>query len=131
MSLTNLCSCILMKDQKMRQIINDIYLLFLRIMNLTSFILRKIIFIIFFKNLRLYPSPPLQKSSKRFLISIFFPSGEGGHPPPPLDPPCSTPRHFVPLTRVSPLFTTIHPPPPFHQIMEYRVTIWHFERRPE
>ena len=35
MSLTiNLCSCTLMKDHKMRQIINDIYLLFLKIMNL-------------------------------------------------------------------------------------------------
>ena len=49
-----------------------------------------------------------QKSSKHFLISIFFPDGEGGHPLP--DPPPA--RHFVPRTRVSPLFITIHAPPP-------------------
>ena len=39
MSLTNLCSCALTKDHKMRQIINDLYLLFIRIMNLASFLL--------------------------------------------------------------------------------------------
>ena len=37
MSLTNLCSCALIKDHKMRLIINDLYLLFLRIMNLASY----------------------------------------------------------------------------------------------
>ena len=41
MSLTNLCSCALMKDHK---IINDLYLLFLRIMNLASFLFKKKIF---------------------------------------------------------------------------------------
>ena len=45
MSFTNLCSCALIKDHKMRQIINNFYLLFLRIMNLASFILRKNIWI--------------------------------------------------------------------------------------
>ena len=50
----------------------------------------------------------LQKISKHFLISIFFPMGRGDttlpHPPPT--------RHFVPRTRASPLFITIHAPPP-------------------
>ena len=58
MSLTNLCSYALMKDHTMRQIINDIYLLFLRIMNLVSFFLRTKILIYFCKKLRLYPPPP-------------------------------------------------------------------------
>ena len=62
MSLTNLCSCALMKDHKMGQIINDLYLLFLRIMNLASFFLRTIFRTIIFKNLRLSP-PPLNKVS--------------------------------------------------------------------
>ena len=43
---------------KMRQLINDLYLLFLRIKNLASFFLRKNILIYFFKNLRLSPPPP-------------------------------------------------------------------------
>ena len=55
MSLTNLCTCALIKDHKMRQIINELYLLFLRIMNLAYIFLRKNILIYFFKNLRLYP----------------------------------------------------------------------------
>ena len=56
-SLTNLCSCALIKDHQMKQIINNIYLLSIRIMNLA---LRKnICTLFFFKNLRLYPlSPP-------------------------------------------------------------------------
>ena len=49
----------------------------------------------------------LQKSSKHFLISIFFHKGRGDTPLP--DPPPA--RHFVPRTRASPLFGTIHAPP--------------------
>ena len=41
MSLTNLCSCGLIKDHKMRQIINDFYILFLKFMNLESFFKNK------------------------------------------------------------------------------------------
>ena len=39
MSLTNICSCALTKDHKMRQITNDLYQLFIRIINLASFLL--------------------------------------------------------------------------------------------
>ena len=47
------------KNHKMRQIINNLYLLFLIIMNLASFFLRQNICIYFVKNLRVYPlSPP-------------------------------------------------------------------------
>ena len=49
----------------------------------------------------------LQKSSKHFLISIFFQVGRGDTPLP--DPPPA--RHFVPRTRASPLSMTIHAPP--------------------
>ena len=49
----------------------------------------------------------LQKSSKHFLISIFFQMGRGDTPLP--DPPPA--RHFVPRTRASPLSMTIHAPP--------------------
>ena len=42
-SLTNICLCALMKDHKMRQIINDLYLLFLRIMKMASFFKEKIL----------------------------------------------------------------------------------------
>ena len=42
----------------MRQIINNLSLLFLRNMNLASLFLRKNILIYFFKNLILYPLPP-------------------------------------------------------------------------
>ena len=55
----------------------------------------------------------LQKSSKHFLISIFFHKGRGDTPLP--DPPPA--RHFLPRTRASPLFGTIHAPP-FHQILD-------------
>ena len=48
-----------------------------------------------------------QKSSKHFLISIFFRDGEGDTSLP--DPPPA--RHFVPRSRASPLFMTIHAPP--------------------
>ena len=58
MSLTNLCSCALIKDHKMRQIINDLYLLFLRIMNLASFSLRTNILIYLFKIWDCTPSLP-------------------------------------------------------------------------
>ena len=49
----------------------------------------------------------LQKSSKHFLISIFFHMGRGDTPLP--DPPPAP--HFVPRTRASPLSMTIHAPP--------------------
>ena len=55
MSLINVCSCALIKDHKMRQIINDLYLLFLRIMNFK----KKYFDLFFFQELRLYPSSPL------------------------------------------------------------------------
>ena len=55
----------------------------------------------------------LQKSSKHFLISIFFQMGRGDIPLP--DPPPAW--HFVPRTRASPLSITIHAPP-FHQILD-------------
>ena len=103
MSLINLCSCTLMKDHKMRQIINDLYPPFSRIMNLASFLSRQIIFEIV---------PPLLLFSKRFLISIFFPSGEGGHPLPVPPPPSS------PLRASNEGFALVHynshpsPPPP-------------------
>ena len=52
----------------------------------------------------------LQKSSKHFLISIFFPPGEGGHPHIPVPP---THRSaLVPRRRDLPLFMTIHAPLP-------------------
>ena len=55
----------------------------------------------------------LQKSSKHFLISIFFQMGRGDtllpHPPPA--------RHFVPRTRASSLSMSIHAPP-FPQILD-------------
>ena len=50
----------------------------------------------------------LQKSSKHFLISIFFQMGRGDTPLP--DPPPA--RHFVPRTTASPLSMTIHAPLP-------------------
>ena len=49
----------------------------------------------------------LQKSSKHFLISIFFQMGRGDTPLP--HPPPA--RHFLPRTRASPLSMTIHAPP--------------------
>ena len=55
----------------------------------------------------------LRKSSKHFLISIFFHTGRGDPPPA---------RHFVPRTRASPLFGTIHAPrhyySPFNAIID-------------
>ena len=134
MSLTNLCSCTLMKDHKMRQIINDIYLLFLRIMTLASLFFKNNYFDLFFKNLRLCPLSPFRShlSISDFHFHFLSIWGDGGHPPPPhLPVPPPPPRHFRPRTRASPLFITIPPPPPFHQILGYRVTIWHFDRKPE
>ena len=58
----------LMKDHKMGQIINDIYLLFLRIMNLASF--KKKIDLFIFKNLRLYPLSPPPPSIKICMADI-------------------------------------------------------------
>ena len=58
MSLTNICSCALIKDHKMRQIINDLYLLFLRIMNLAYIFLRTNILIYFLRIWDCTPSPP-------------------------------------------------------------------------
>ena len=69
----------------------------------------------------------LQKSSKRFLF--YFHLERGGHPPSLSHPD----PHFMPRTRALPLFIAIHapPPPPFHQILECRVTIWLLDRIPE
>ena len=50
----------------------------------------------------------LQKSSRHFLIYIFFQMGRGGDTPLPDPPPT---RHFVPRTRALPLFMTIRAPP--------------------
>ena len=74
MSLTNLCSCALMKDNKMRQIINDLYLLFLRIMNLASFFWRKNILIYFFKEFYIVPplSPPPPPLSRKLGLWYFW-----------------------------------------------------------
>ena len=54
----SMCSCALIKDDIMRQIINDLYLLFLRIKNLAGFFMNKYFDLFLFKNLRLYPPPP-------------------------------------------------------------------------
>ena len=59
MSLTNLCSCALIKDHKMRQIINDLSLLFFKSYEFGIIFLRTNILIYVFKNLRLYPLSPV------------------------------------------------------------------------
>ena len=59
MSFTNLYLCALIKDHKMRQIMNNLYLLFLIFLKLALFCFKKKYFDLFFlKNLRLYPPPP-------------------------------------------------------------------------
>ena len=87
MSLTNLCSCALIKYHKMRQIINDLYLLFLRIMNLAF--LRKIFWYIFLRIWDCTPSsppPPLWRLTCKtpipkllFLISSQLVIGSSHH----------------------------------------------------
>ena len=67
-----------MKDNKITQIINDLYLLFLRIMNLASFFFKKKYFdLFFFKNLRLYSLlflgiMNLASFKKKIYFDLFF-----------------------------------------------------------
>ena len=72
MSLTNLCSCALIKDHKIRQIINDLCLLFLRIMNLASFSLRYNILIYFFVRIYIAPLPPPPLYSEYGNLSLQY-----------------------------------------------------------
>ena len=73
MSLTNICSCALVKDHQMSQIINYLYQLFLRMMNLASFCLRTDILIYFFEEFETVPPLPPPPS---YMENI-------GSPPPP------------------------------------------------
>ena len=79
MSLTNLCSCALMKDHIMRQVINNRYLTILRIMNLASFFKNKYFDLFFLKNLSLYPfpPPPLYSVSPLMKTALFVGGGGG------------------------------------------------------
>ena len=66
-----------MKDHKMRQIINDVYLLFIRIMNMASFFKKKY-FDLFL--LRIWDSTPSSRPSIKALImsSLIFLVSQGG-----------------------------------------------------
>ena len=69
-------TCALIKDHTMRQIINNLYLLFLKIINLAYIFLRTNILINFFKNLRLYPlfppPPPPVRNSLSHSLELFY-----------------------------------------------------------
>ena len=71
MTLTNLCSCALMKDHKIRQIIHECGIIFFK---------NKYFDLFFFKNLRLYPSsppPPLLVSMINWW-GVFWQAEKGG-----------------------------------------------------
>ena len=66
----------------------------------------------------------LQKSSKHFLISIFFHIGRGGHPPP-------SPSPRSPLRASNKGFALVYDKlrPPFHQILDPPLYSQHNQRK--
>ena len=80
MSLTNLCSCALTKDHKMRQVINNRYLLesILKNYEFGIIVLRKNILINFCKNLYPFSPPPPLYSVPRLMKKSSVRRGGGG-----------------------------------------------------